>query len=64
MWGDDLREQGMPTIEVLPGGDGVEGEEEADSPAEPAAGLSAERAGLVAGAVQRERDKVEGQQYV
>ena len=59
--GDDLREQGMPAVEVLPGGDGVEGVEEADSPAEPAAGLYPELAGLVAGAVQRERDQVEGQ---
>ncbi len=54
----------MPAVEVLPGGDDVEGVEEADSPAEPVAGLSPERAGLVAGAVQREREQVEGQQYV
>ena len=54
----------MPAVEVLPGGDGVEGVEEADSPAEPSAGLYPELAGLVAGAVQREREQVEGQQYV
>jgi len=28
---DDLREQAVPAVEVLPGGDGVEGGEEADS---------------------------------
>lgn len=32
---DDLREQGLPAVEVLLGGDGVEDEEKADFPAVP-----------------------------
>ncbi len=37
---EDLREQGMPAVEVLTGGDGVEGKEEARSPPTLVAGLS------------------------
>ncbi len=59
---DDLGEQGMPAIEELPGGEGVEGEEEADSPAEPVAGSLPVFANLIVGIV--EGDEVEGQQHI
>ena len=49
---DGLREQG------LPGSDGVEGEEEADSPAELAASPHPEFAGFVAGVMERECDQL------
>ncbi|MCY4148230.1 MAG: hypothetical protein OXF73_02545 [Gammaproteobacteria bacterium] len=55
---DGLREQGLPAVEVLPGSDGVEGEEEADSPAEPAASPHPEFAGFVAGVMERECDQL------
>ncbi len=59
---DDLGEQGMPAIEELPGGEGVEGEEEADSPAEPVAGSLPVFANRIVGIV--EGDEVEGQQHI
>jgi len=46
---DDLHEQGVPAVEVLSDSDGVEGGEEAVSPAEPVAGPFPESAAPVAG---------------
>jgi len=46
---DDLHEQGVPAVEVLSESDGVEGGEEAGSPAEPVAGPFPESAAPVAG---------------
>ncbi len=61
---DDLGQQEMPAIEVLPGSDGVESEEEPDSSSALFAGLDPEFTDLITDAVEEESQQVKGQQYI